>query len=183
MFDVPDGPTIYFAGDTNVFGDMPLIAGIYEPDVAVLPIGDHFTMGPREAAVALELLGVERCVPCHYGTFPLLTGTPDELRELAPGRRGARARARGDDRAVRERWFGATGRRVPEIAVEGELDVEGALVLDGVDDLEVLRSAHERGRPVVVRRQRRAGAACARPARGGVRARPAETPRACSTST
>ena len=41
-------------------------------------------MGPREAAVALELLGVARCVPCHYGTFPLLTGTPDELRELAP---------------------------------------------------------------------------------------------------
>ena len=76
--------TIYFAGDTNVFGDMALIARIYEPDVAVLPIGDHFTMGPREAAVALELLGVKRCVPCHYGTFPLLTGTPEKLRELAP---------------------------------------------------------------------------------------------------
>ena len=78
------GPTVYFAGDTNVFGDMALIARIYEPDVAVLPIGDHFTMGPREAAVALELLGVGRCVPCHYGTFPLLTGTPEELRRLAP---------------------------------------------------------------------------------------------------
>jgi L-ascorbate metabolism protein UlaG (beta-lactamase superfamily) len=50
----------------------------------VLPIGDHFTMGPREAAVALELLGAKRCVPCHYGTFGLLTGTPDELRRLAP---------------------------------------------------------------------------------------------------
>ena len=77
-------PTIYFAGDTNVFGDMALIARIYTPDVAVLPIGDHFTMGPPEAAVALELLGVGRCLPCHYGTFPLLTGTPDELRKLAP---------------------------------------------------------------------------------------------------
>ena len=75
---------IYFAGDTNVFGDMQLIARIYEPDIAVLPIGDHFTMGPREAAVALELLGVKRCVPSHYGTFPLLTGTPEKLRELAP---------------------------------------------------------------------------------------------------
>jgi len=79
-----DGPTVYFAGDTNVFGDMALIARLYEPDVAVLPIGDHFTMGPQEAAVALELLGVPRCVPAHYGTFPLLTGTPDELRRLAP---------------------------------------------------------------------------------------------------
>ena len=78
---VDDGPTIYFAGDTNVFGDMQLIARIYSPDVAVLPIGDHFTMGPREAAVALELLGVRRCVPCHYGTFPVLTGTPEQLRQ------------------------------------------------------------------------------------------------------
>lgn len=85
VFDVDDGPTVYFAGDTNVFGDMALIARIYEPDVAVLPIGDHFTMGPREAAVALELLGVKRCVPSHYGTFGLLTGTPEQLRELAPG--------------------------------------------------------------------------------------------------
>ncbi|MBA3427453.1 MAG: metal-dependent hydrolase, partial [Actinobacteria bacterium] len=53
--------------------------------LVVLPIGDHYTMGPREAAVALELLGVKRCVPSHYGTFPLLTGTPEQLRELAPG--------------------------------------------------------------------------------------------------
>ena len=79
-----DGFKIYFAGDTNVFGDMSLIGRIYAPDVAVLPIGDHFTMGPREAAVAIELLGVVRVVPCHYGTFGLLTGTPDALRDLAP---------------------------------------------------------------------------------------------------
>jgi L-ascorbate metabolism protein UlaG (beta-lactamase superfamily) len=84
VLQLEDGYKIYVAGDTNVFGDMSLIGRIYQPDVAVLPIGDHFTMGPREAAVALELLGVVRCIPCHYGTFGLLTGTPDELRALAP---------------------------------------------------------------------------------------------------
>ena len=84
MLELEDGFKLYFAGDTNVFGDMALIARIYGPDVAVLPIGDHYTMGPREAAVAVELLGVKRGVPSHYGTFPLLTGTPERLRELAP---------------------------------------------------------------------------------------------------
>ena len=84
VVEVENGTKLYFAGDTCVFGDMQLIGRIYEPDVAILPIGDHFTMGPREAAVALELLGTPRCVPCHYGTFPLLHGTPDELRQLAP---------------------------------------------------------------------------------------------------
>jgi L-ascorbate metabolism protein UlaG (beta-lactamase superfamily) len=80
-----NGTTIYFAGDTCVFGDMELIGRIYSPAVAVLPIGGHFTMDPREAGVALELLGSKRCIPCHYGTFALLAGTPDELREQAPG--------------------------------------------------------------------------------------------------
>jgi L-ascorbate metabolism protein UlaG (beta-lactamase superfamily) len=80
-----NGTTVYFAGDTCVFGDMQLIGRIYSPDVAVLPIGGHFTMDPREAGVALELLGTKRCIPCHYGTFPILSGTPDELREQAPG--------------------------------------------------------------------------------------------------
>jgi L-ascorbate metabolism protein UlaG (beta-lactamase superfamily) len=84
VVEVEDGTKIYFAGDTCVFGDMQLIGRIYSPDLAVLPIGDHYTMGPREAAVALELLGVDRCVPCHYGTFPPLVGRPDQLRELAP---------------------------------------------------------------------------------------------------
>ena len=79
-----DGVRIYHAGDTCVFGDMQLIARIYEPDVAILPIGGYYTMDPREAAVALELLNVELCIPCHYGTFPALTGTPEELRKLAP---------------------------------------------------------------------------------------------------
>jgi len=77
-------PTIYFAGDTSVFGDMALIARLYRPDVAVLPIGGHFTMDPEQAALALELLGSPRCVPCHYATFPLFTGTPEQLRALAP---------------------------------------------------------------------------------------------------
>ena len=84
VIELEDGYKLYFAGDTNVFGDMSLIGRLYAPDVAILPIGDHFTMGPREAAVALELLGVIRCVPCHYGTFGLLTGTAEELRGLAP---------------------------------------------------------------------------------------------------
>src|SRR5205823_10158511 len=79
-----NGTTLYFAGDTCVFGDMQLIGRIYQPSVAVLPIGDHYTMGPREAGIALELLGSRRCVPCHWGTFPMLTGTPDELRKHAP---------------------------------------------------------------------------------------------------
>jgi L-ascorbate metabolism protein UlaG (beta-lactamase superfamily) len=83
VLEFENGTKIYFAGDTCVFGDMQLIGRIYEPDVAVLPIGGHFTMDPREAAVAIELLGTKRCIPCHYGTFPLLAGTPDELRERA----------------------------------------------------------------------------------------------------
>jgi L-ascorbate metabolism protein UlaG (beta-lactamase superfamily) len=84
VIELEDGKKVYFAGDTCVFGDMQLIGRLYEPDIAVLPIGDHYTMGPEEAAVALELLGTKRCLPCHWGTFPLLTGTPDQLQELAP---------------------------------------------------------------------------------------------------
>ena len=85
VVELENGLKVYFSGDTAVFGDMALIGRLYEPDVAVLAIGDHFTMGPREAAMALELLGTKRCVPGHYATFPLLTGTPDELRRLVPG--------------------------------------------------------------------------------------------------
>jgi L-ascorbate metabolism protein UlaG (beta-lactamase superfamily) len=80
-----DGTSIYAAGDTCVFGDMQLIGRLYSPDVAILPIGGHYTMDPEQAALALELLGVARCVPCHYGTFPVLAGTPEELRAAAPG--------------------------------------------------------------------------------------------------
>jgi L-ascorbate metabolism protein UlaG (beta-lactamase superfamily) len=80
VIEVENGFRIYHAGDTNVFGDMRIIADLCRPDVAILPIGGHFTMGPREAAVAVELLGVAHVVPIHYGTFPLLAGTPAQLR-------------------------------------------------------------------------------------------------------
>jgi L-ascorbate metabolism protein UlaG (beta-lactamase superfamily) len=78
---LPGGVSIYHAGDTAVFGDMKLIAEMYKPDLACLPIGDVFTMGPREAAMAIRLLGVKHVIPMHYATFPMLTGTPKELRE------------------------------------------------------------------------------------------------------
>jgi L-ascorbate metabolism protein UlaG (beta-lactamase superfamily) len=73
---------LYIAGDTSLFGDMEWIGELYHPDVAILPIGDHFTMDPQQAAIATDLLGVEAVIPCHHGTFPLLAGTPDELREF-----------------------------------------------------------------------------------------------------
>ena len=81
-----DGLTIYFAGDTSIFGDMRLIAELYHPRIAFLPIGDTYTMGPQQAAKACELLGVTQVVPMHYGTFPSLTGTPGRLRELVEPR-------------------------------------------------------------------------------------------------
>lgn len=86
-----DGLTIYFAGDTAVFGDMRLIGELYRPTVAFLPIGDVYTMGPEQAAKACELTGVSEVVPMHYGTFPELTGTPARLRELVEPR-GIRVR-------------------------------------------------------------------------------------------
>jgi L-ascorbate metabolism protein UlaG (beta-lactamase superfamily) len=81
-----NGTTVYFAGDTALFGDMRLIAELYRPQIAFLPIGDFYTMGPEQAAKAVELLGVKQVVPMHYGTFPALTGTPAKLRELLGGR-------------------------------------------------------------------------------------------------
>ncbi len=80
-----DQRALYFAGDTNVFTDMQLIAQLYRPELAFLPIGDLFTMSPREAAVACRLLDVPRVIPMHFGTFPALTGTPEELRGLLAG--------------------------------------------------------------------------------------------------
>jgi L-ascorbate metabolism protein UlaG (beta-lactamase superfamily) len=79
-----DGMTIYFAGDTCLFGDMKLIGELYKPDIAFLPIGDRFTMDPRQAAKACEFLGVKQVVPMHWGTFPLLTGTPAALQAQLP---------------------------------------------------------------------------------------------------
>ena len=83
ILTLEDGYRIYVAGDTCVFGDMALIGRLYKPDVAILPIGDFFTMGPFEAAEAIRLLGVTKVVPSHYATFPLLTGTPEALRQEA----------------------------------------------------------------------------------------------------
>jgi L-ascorbate metabolism protein UlaG (beta-lactamase superfamily) len=75
-----DGHTMYFAGDTGLFSDMRLIRDRFAPELAFLPIGDRFTMGPEDAALAAEWLGAKTIVPMHYGTFPELTGTPDELK-------------------------------------------------------------------------------------------------------
>jgi L-ascorbate metabolism protein UlaG (beta-lactamase superfamily) len=82
VIHLEDERTIYFAGDTCLFGDMRLIGEIYKPDIAFLPIGDRFTMGPDTAARACEFLGVKQVVPMHWGTFPLLTGTPAEFKRL-----------------------------------------------------------------------------------------------------
>jgi len=82
ILQLPDGRSIYFAGDTNVFSDMALIRELYSPKLAMLPIGDLFTMSPREAAVACRLLRTERVIPMHFGTFPPLTGRPDTLADL-----------------------------------------------------------------------------------------------------
>jgi len=76
------GQRLYFAGDTALFGDMRLIAELYAPEIAFLPIGDYYTMGPDAAARACQMLGVRQVVPMHYGTFPILTGTPERLKEL-----------------------------------------------------------------------------------------------------
>jgi L-ascorbate metabolism protein UlaG (beta-lactamase superfamily) len=83
VLNFADGRTAYFAGDTNVFMDMQLIAELYKPDIAFLPIGDLFTMSPREAAVACRLLEAPVVIPMHFGTFPALTGHPDGLQALA----------------------------------------------------------------------------------------------------
>jgi L-ascorbate metabolism protein UlaG (beta-lactamase superfamily) len=80
-----NGLKIYHAGDTAVFGDMQLIRELYAPDVALLPIGDHYVMSPREAAHACKLLQPKAVVPMHYGTFPVLTGTPAQFKQLVKG--------------------------------------------------------------------------------------------------
>jgi L-ascorbate metabolism protein UlaG (beta-lactamase superfamily) len=81
VFTLDDGMRIYFAGDTGVFSDMALIAELYSPELAILPIGDLYTMSPREAAIAARMLKPRFIVPAHFGTFPPLTGTPEMLAE------------------------------------------------------------------------------------------------------
>jgi L-ascorbate metabolism protein UlaG (beta-lactamase superfamily) len=84
VVEFSNGVKIYHAGDTNVFGDMKIIQELYAPDIVMLPIGDHYTMGPREAAYACNLLKAKTVIPMHFGTFPLLTGTPGALHKLVP---------------------------------------------------------------------------------------------------
>lgn len=76
-----DGTTVYHSGDTDVFGDMQLIGERFHPEIAVLPIGGHYTMGPRDAGLAIGMIGPSTVIPVHYATFPVLVGTPDQLRE------------------------------------------------------------------------------------------------------
>ncbi|MCD6575553.1 MAG: metal-dependent hydrolase [Nanoarchaeota archaeon] len=73
---------VYHAGDTGIFWDMKLIHELYSPDIAILPIGDVYTMGPKEAAKAVELIKPKIVIPMHYGTFPVLTGTPEKFKKL-----------------------------------------------------------------------------------------------------
>ncbi|MGE5179506.1 MAG: metal-dependent hydrolase [Bacteroidota bacterium] len=84
VIEFEDGTRVYHAGDTGFFGDMEWIGKLYHPTIAALPIGDLFTMAPREAAIAAKLIGVHDVLPIHHSTFPALTGTPAELkRQLA----------------------------------------------------------------------------------------------------
>jgi len=82
VLTVANGPVLYHAGDTAVFGDMKLIAELYCPQIALLPIGGHFTMGPKEAAVAARFIAAKTILPIHFGTFPPLKGTPQQLAAL-----------------------------------------------------------------------------------------------------
>jgi L-ascorbate metabolism protein UlaG (beta-lactamase superfamily) len=86
IVELENGFRFYFAGDTDVFGDMRLIAERFRPELAFLPIGGHFTMDPTAAAMAVELLGVKHVLPMHYGTFPILAGTPAALEEALAAR-------------------------------------------------------------------------------------------------
>src|SRR5262249_40208669 len=85
VITVQDGPVLYHAGDTSLFLDMELIRDLYQPQLAMLPIGDHYTMGPKAAAIAAKYLGVKSVLPIHYGTFPALTGTPEQLSGFLSG--------------------------------------------------------------------------------------------------
>ncbi len=100
VIELEDGMRIYYSGDTDVFGDMELVRQQYKPEVAILPIGGHYTMGPAGAARAAKLLDVRTVVPVHHGTFPILAGTPEELREEA-GRIGAGFTVLAPERGIR----------------------------------------------------------------------------------
>jgi len=82
----PNGFTAYHAGDTSLFSDLKLYGKLYHPRAAFLPIGDYYTMGPRDAAMACTYLSPRHIIGMHYGTFPILTGTPEELRKHLPAK-------------------------------------------------------------------------------------------------
>lgn len=96
VLTIDQGPVLYHAGDTTVFGDMKLIAELYHPEVVMLPIGGHYTMGPKEAALAARMLMPKMVLPVHWGTFPALTGTPQALAEILGGDPEVVAWAPGD---------------------------------------------------------------------------------------
>jgi L-ascorbate metabolism protein UlaG (beta-lactamase superfamily) len=85
VLTIENAPVLYHAGDTSVFSDMRLIKELYAPEVGMIPIGDHYTMGPKAAALAANYLGLKTVIPIHYGTFPQLTGTPVELEQHLKG--------------------------------------------------------------------------------------------------
>jgi len=82
---IDGGPVLYHAGDTGVFLDMQVIRELYAPEIGFLPIGDYYTMGPKAAALAAKYLGLKTVVPIHYGTFPALNGTPQDLEDHLAG--------------------------------------------------------------------------------------------------
>lgn len=84
VIEFENGFKVYHAGDTCVFGDMRYIRQLYKPDLVILPIGDLYTMGPREASIAVQLLNPKHIIGMHYATFPVLTGTPAELKKNLP---------------------------------------------------------------------------------------------------
>lgn len=90
VVDFEDDITVYHLGDTNIFYDLELYGDLYEPDVACVPMGDYYTMGPDEAAMACDLLEPGYAVPIHYGTFPVLTGSPQEFKERTEERTGTK---------------------------------------------------------------------------------------------
>ena len=86
VLKIDGGPVLYHAGDTCAFSDMKVIAQLHEPEIAMLPIGDFYTMGPQEAALAVDFLKPKKVLPIHWGTFPALTGTPEQLAKLVGGK-------------------------------------------------------------------------------------------------
>ena len=100
VIQIKDGPCIYHTGDTDIFSDMALIGRFQKIDVMLACIGDHFTMGPERAAVAVKLVGPRVVIPMHYETFPLLTGTPDAF--------GAALKKEGTEAELRVMEIGQT---------------------------------------------------------------------------